>query len=234
MNFSPYHQFKNQSKLKNLIIDFNNSRNILNDTRDNFNTYNSALIHKLKSAKYNLDRLEEKLTQTDIQEAADITGDFLFEVNMFIDGFFYSAGSAMDILARVVLTLFGENLPDNVYFETAYNVLNARRPGDSILARLSRPSWKEKFSNYRNALTHELIIASKYHIEIDPMESIPIHRIVFPLADDPRATQHNRTYKHNPNVFIYLTTHFKRILRLVNTIYGDIYDRAFSEGSLPL
>jgi len=201
---------------------------------ENFHRYHPSMIHKLRSAMYSLDRLEEKLTTTDIQDAADTQGDFMFEVNMFIDGFFYNAGSALDILARVVLTLFGEPLAGRIYFETAHQRLSLARPGDAILPRLDRPNWRQQFSDYRNTLTHEVILASRYQIVIDNTGASPTSQIVFPLPDDPRSRPVERTYRHHPNVRQYISQHFTRILSVGNTVYGDIATRAEANGNLPV
>ena len=234
MPFRPYHGFRNRARLERLVADLKDRGSVPDDVCENFLRYHPAMIHKLRSAKYNLDRLTEKLTTTDIQEAADTTGDFMFEVNMFIDGFFYAAGSAMDILGRVVLTLFGQPITGRIYFDSVHATLNQARPADPILPRLIRPPWRQHFSDYRNTLTHELILAPRYQIDIDNTGGTPMYRIVFPLPDDPRATPSHRTYRRNPNVLGYVSTHFMRILKLANTVYGDIADRAAASGSLPI
>lgn len=232
MPFRPYHQFANRGKLEKIVSSLNDTKKITDEAFNSFHRYHPAMLHKLRSARYNVVALTAKLSSTDIQEAAVTTGDFMFEVNMFIDGFFYSAGSALDILARIVLTLFGESLTGSIYFPTAYNRLNQSRPGDPILGRLE-PVWRTKFSTYRNTLAHELILASNYQIMIDGTGLTP-PQIVFPLPDDPKAEPGARTYKQNPNVAVYVKTHLTRILSLANTVYGDIALRAEAAGALPL
>ena len=235
MPFKPHHNFGNRVRLEQLVARLNEGGNITDDTYENFNRYNPAMIHKLRSAKYNLERLTEKLTTTDVQEAANSTGAFMFEVNMYIDGFFYNAGSAMDILARVVLTLFGEQLTGQIYFQTAHTKISESRPGDTILPKLSRPTWHQSFLDYRNTLIHELILASRYYIEIDAAGGSEVkNRIIFPLPDDPRAIPSRRTYERNPNIHKYVSGHFRRVLSLVNQVYGDIADRGTTAGSLPI
>lgn len=234
MPFRPYHGFVNRTKLEKIINGFKENGNIPNEAFENFYRYHPAMIHKFRSAKYNLLALSDKLTSTDIQEAAVTTGGFMFEVNMYIDGFFYNSGSALDILARIVLTLFGEPVTGNIYFQTAHTRLNQSRPGDPILARLVNPPWRPMFSDYRNTLTHELILASKYQIEFNGTGAEPSSKIVFPLPDDPRAGPQARTYKKNPDVAVYGKTHLTRILSVANIVYGDIVSRAEMSGMLPL
>lgn len=234
MPFSPYHRFQNKTRLEKVVSDFKSNGNIQQEVHSNFHRYHPALIHKLRSAKYNIERLKEKLTTTDLQEAADTTGEFMFQVNMYIDGFFYNAGSSLDILARVILVLFNEPLTGNIYFQTAHQRLNTNRPTDQILSRIAPPAWRSNFSDYRNTLTHELVLAPRYQIDIDNTGETPTYKIIFPLPDDPRAIPSERTFRNNPDVLDYVTINFTRILRILNTVYGDIADRANATGVLPL
>ena len=234
MPFRKYHRFQNRASLEKLVACLKASGSITDDAFNSFHRYHPAMMHKLRSAMYHLDSLTEKLSTTDVQEAANPTSDFMFEVNMYIDGFFYNAGSSMDILARVVLALFGQPLTGNIYFQAAHERLNRTRPGDVILPRLVQPTWRREFSNYRNTLTHELILAPKFHIDFDNTGVERETQIVFPLPDDPHAEPVTRTYRHNPNVVDYIKTHFGRILRLGNVVYGDIAKRARATGALPL
>jgi len=234
MPFRPYHRFQNRASLENVVVELKAAGNITDDAYNGFHRYHPAMMHKLRSAKYHIDNLAEKLSTTNVQEAAIAKSDFMFEVNMFIDGFFYNAGSSIDILARVVLALFGQPLTGKIYFSTAHTKINQAKPNDPILARLGIPPWRQCFSDYRNTLTHELILASKYSIDIDMSGPEQVTRIVFPLPDNPRAEPIARSYKQNPNVVDYATNHFRRILSLGNTIYGDIVTRARASGALPL
>lgn len=234
MPFSPYHQFKNRKKIEDIVQRLKENNQITDQAYNDFSRYHPSLILKLRSAKYNLDRLEEKLTTTDIKEAADTTGEFMFQVNMYIDGFFYNSGSALDILSRILLTLFGQPLRGNIYFQTAHTKISQSHPGDPILNRIASPNWKQDFNDYRNTLTHELILAPKYHIEIDNTRGNPQHKIVFPLPDDPRSNPNDRRFSKNPNVLKYIKTNFQRIMRLINTVYGDVVQRATASANLPL
>ena len=234
MPFTPFHRFVKRKELEALLEDFWDKTDIPDEIYDNFQRYYPAFVHKLRSAKYNIERLEEKLTTTSIQDAANTIDDFMFEVNMYIDGFFYNSGSALDILARVILTLFGENLPDNVYFHSAHQILSASRASDPILPRIETPTWRASFSDYRNTLTHELILASIINMQIDTSGTNPITNIVLPLPDDPRARPSARKYNNHPDVLNYIKTHFTRILSIANVIFGDIIQRAKTLGSLPL
>ena len=167
MPFRKYHRFQNRASLENLIGRLREKGNVPDEAYNGFHRYHPAMMLKIRSAMYHLDGLADKLSTTDVREAAVTTSDFMFEVNMYIDGFFYNAGSSLDILARVVLALFGQPLTGNIYFRTAHARLTQNRPADPILPKLAQPAWWQEFSEYRNTLTHELILASRYQIDID-------------------------------------------------------------------
>lgn len=231
--FTPIHQFRNCTRLEAIIAELCKNGQITNEVIQGHRTYHYALIYKLQCAKHHLDRLETIL-KANPSDILSVSSDFMFSVNLSIDGYFYACGSALDILAREVLIYFGERLPGDVYFQTALQNLSRNRPGEHILTRLQEPSWKPEFSNYRNALTHEIIIASSFSINVqrsgDAQETI----IVFPLPDDPRIELSRRTYNRNPDVLKYAKDNFRRIISLVNQIYREVFGRARTLGRLPL
>ena len=234
MPFSPYHHYSASAKLVRLIEKLKNENHISEEDYFAFHRYHLSSNHKLKSAKYHLIKLMNKLTNVDIQEVVDPSGSFLFETNLYIDGYFYNCGSALDILAREMLVLFGESLPDRIYFHTAHELLSISRPGDSILSRTERPSWKKEFSAYRNALTHELLLAAQVSVTFENRGPNQTHMVVLPLPDDPRIDIAARTYNRNKNVLDYIEENFKRVLRLINGVYNEVYTRARDNNALPL
>ena len=234
MPFRPYHQLRNKVRLENVVSNLHDAGNVHQVVFENFQRYHPSLIYKLRSAKHNFELLSNKLATPDIREAINPSGNFMFEINMFIDGYFYAAGSSLDILARVVLTMFGVALPEKVYFQHAYDKLSVARPGDLILQRLTPPAWRDEFSNYRNTLTHELILANTIQLNLGYYGDEQTVSVNFPLPDDPRAKPADRTYHNNPDVLDYIKTNFIRILRIVNTVYGDIAERAEVIGHLPI
>jgi len=231
--FQHIHRFINCRKLESLISELEVSGKITDQILKNYKIYHFSLLQKLKSAYYFLDRLEIILESTpgDILET---TSEFMFEVNLCIDGYFYNCGSALDILAREVLTYFGETLPDTVYFRTGREMLRNNRPNDPILNKLEDPPWKEEFSKYRNALTHEIIMATSFSINVQSSGDAQKTTIILPLPDDPRIEPEARTYDRNPDVLYYMEKNFKRLISLINQIYGEIYERGKNTGRLPL
>lgn len=232
--FSPYHQFTNCNKFENIIEALSKLGNVSDNVYKGYKKYHFALVHKMKCARDHLDSMIRLMSNTQAADALKQSSDFLFRVNMYLDGFFYTCGSAMDILAREVLTYFAIPLPDRVYFETAKQELSNTRPTDTLLDRLDDPSWRDEFSLYRNALTHELIIAGSINISISVDGDTEDKILVLPLPDDPRVDVMDRTFRNNPDAEIFCKRHIKRLLKLINIIYGEIATRATANSSLPL
>lgn len=232
--FSPHHRFANCQRLERMISDLRQRGTVTADVFQNHNRYHYALIHKLKSARDNLTRLSSVLNDTPPEEAFGDSAEFLYSVNSCIDGFFYAGGSALDILAREVLTYFAIPLTGNIYYRTAHERLTASRPGDQLITKLVDPNWKEEFSNYRNALTHEVLVADSFSIKVEVDGSTQRTKIVFPLPDDPRADPNHRSFRRNENVLVYCEATFRRALSLINQVYGDLGLRIQTNGSLPL
>lgn len=230
--FEPHNRMANSQRLQRTISTLVENNQITDDVLKGHNKYHYALIHKLKSALVHFQNLKDVLENTDVATVVPNSHDFLNEVNMHLDSFFYCSGSALDILAREILVYFNIPLPDSVYFWTARREITANRPGDAILARLAPPGWKEEFSSYRNALTHEVLIGTNYSIQVNLEGGNNHTTIVFPLPDDPRVDE--KTYRTNPNALEYCENRFRRILTLINVIHGEIENRARNQNSLPL
>lgn len=232
--FSPYHKFNNCQKLEKWFDNHLTSGSISDDVISGHNRYHYSLIHKLKSASFHLENLNDILLNTDASTVLPNSEEFLQKVNMSLDSFFYCCGSAMDILAREVLVYFNIPMTGNVYFNTAHNQISRARPRDSILSKLENPPWKPEFSDYRNALTHEVLIAGNFSIQFIANGRTHQKKIVFPLPDDPRAEIQSRTFRRNDDALVYCKTTFGRLLSLINQIYGEIENRAKTSNRLPL
>lgn len=233
--FSPYHQFRDCSRLEECIAHLDQGSTVPPDILAQYHRYHNALLYKLRCARYYVDRLDDALTNANPANIVDDADEFRFTINRFIDGFLYSGGSALDILAREVLTYFGITLPDIVYFSTARNELQQHRPGDPILPRLDEPTWKEQFLDYRNSQTHELLLGVKFDISVTGYGADDEEQeIVFPLPDNPRDPLESRTYHNNPDALQYCKCQLIRLLRLVHQTYTHVADRIDAAGSLPL
>lgn len=232
--YSPYHHFSHCTTLKRCMKQLSDNSRIPQDIYNKYFNYHTALEHKLNSAHYFLSQLIDLIENTTMVNYAENPSAFLFKANLFIDGFFYTGGSALDILARELCAYFNINTTGDVYYRHARSKIHQIHPHDPLLARLGNPPWKNEFSTYRNAATHELILSSNinWHTELTPQGQIESLKLALP--DDPKALLGNRTFSNNPDVCSYCTRTFKRLLILINTIYGDIAARARANGRLPL
>lgn len=233
--FSPHHQFANCLNLEGTISHLRDNGNVPDQIFTNYKKYHFSLIHKLKCAKSYTENINDLFSNIPSFQAVGDMKDFIFKVNMYLDGFFFSGGSALDIFAREVLTYF-DSIPSNqdVYYHTARNIIRASNPTEPLLSRLNDPRWKRNFSNYRNSLTHELIIVGEFQYNVRIDGAGHTQQLIIPLPDNPRLDINNRTYRTNTDVVVYCNTHLKRILKLINVIYGDLCQRINAQGSLPL
>jgi len=241
--FSPYHQFKNCTKLVLCVQRLYDASCVPPHIHDWHHNYHEALEQKLRGAKHNLDALRVLISSTDITTIASSTNmttvtrniqDFMFHANLYIDGFFYNGGSALDILAREVLTIFDIYPSGHVYYDSAYSEISSKYPSDPILTRLNDPFWKQEFSDYRNASTHEVLLSTEGNLNFQLSSEGLRQSIRLPLPDNPRAALSTRTYNKNPDALQYCILSFRRLLRHINAIYGDAYTRASTQGKLPL
>lgn len=233
--FSPYHRFSNCNILEYHINVLNRAGNITPDVLSAYNNYHYALVYKLKCAKDYLDDLANILNNTPPGEVFGPNANrFMFSVNRNIDGFFYSLGSSLDILAREVLSYYGFALPARVYFHHAYTIMNTTRGTEPILTKLGNPTWKEKFSDYRNTLTHELIIADRLDIRAFMRGNLQETNIICYLPDDPKTIPEDRTFNNNIDALIYTKKTFIQAVSLVNQIYNIVIAKIKVQGNMPL
>lgn len=231
---TPYHRFHNCYSLRSEIGRLQELGRVAPDIFVKHQMYNYSLFQKLLSACRNTDLLRTTLT-TEVAGGGEVnTGLLLSHANMYIDCFFYFGGSALDILAREILVYFGIPLPHNVYFQTAREEIQAIRAGDPIIPKLQDPPWKQEFSNYRNSSTHELLLADIINIRHKHIGNDVKKEIILPLPDDPRVPQPDRTYERNKDVIVYCEKQIKRIISLVNQIYGEITNRIHINNGVPV
>jgi hypothetical protein len=232
--FSPYHKFGNCSLLRRSINNLRISGSVSKEILAAHNKFHYAIEQKLLSAKYYVEALEELLKSSNLSADKDGMKELLFKVNMYADGFFMTSGSALDILAHEILSYYNIALPRNVYFSTAHREISSNRAGDSILLKLTEPTWKSEFSDYRNALTHEVLVAVSYSVNRTHDGPNVKSEIIFPLPDDPRVPITDRTYDRNKNIVEYEKNILLKILRLINTIYGEVNTKLRATGALPI
>ncbi len=233
--FSPHHKFGGCRALEQLIPTLRDAGAVSGPVWAGYKRYHYALVYKLRSAQHYLDALTATLKpKSPDGPLPPGLGEVMFKANMSIDGFLYCGGSAMDILAREVLTYFAIKLPSDVFFGTARAELAKAHPGDSLLVRLQDPPWKKGFMSYRNAVTHELMIADQLILSVGLAGVQTELGLRLPLPDDPRVDPAQRTTKKHPDAEKYCKQHFRLLLRLVNQVYRDLVPRIRANKGLPL
>ena len=232
--FSPHHRFEKCIALRRCIDQLFDSSCSTQEIRDTFYIHHQALEHKLKGAKYNLDKLIGLCESTSLADLSTGLSEFDFSANLYIDGFFYNGGSALDIFAREILALYDIHPTGDIYYLAARSEISSMYPSDPLLTRRNTPSWKNEFSNYRNASTHEVLLSTSISLSIQMTHPSQVQRISLPLPDDPRVVPSSRTFNRNPDAVEYCSKTFKRLLSHINIIYGDIANSALANGRLPL
>ncbi len=232
--FSPYHRFEKCIALRRCIDQLFDCSYVTQEIRDTFYIHHQALEHKLKSAKYYLDKLISLCESTSLADLSTSLSEFDFNANLYIDGFFYSGGSALDIFAREILALYDIHPTGDIYYVAARSEISGIYPSDPLLTRLNTPSWKGEFSNYRNVATHEVLLSTSISLKIQMTYPSQVQRISLPLPDDPRIAPSSRTFNRNPDAVEYCSKTFRRLLSHINIVYGDIANRALANGRLPL
>lgn len=230
--FAPYHRFAACQDLEEIVHRFQGNGVIDNTVKSAFDNYHSAMMFKLRSARYHLDQLKGIVSAASLQDAGN--PELLLKINIAVDGFFYCCGGALDIVAREVLSYYGLTLPAKVYFKTARDLIVQADANDSLLPKFADPAWKAHFIGYRNAATHEQMIANVVQFEVAMVGASQVTRLICKLPDDPRAAIAARTYRRNREAVDYCKEHFERILRLINQIYSELVRRAEAKGRLPL
>ena len=107
--FTPHHKFDHCQKLEKAIENLKQTGTIADAVLHNHNRYHYSLVHKLKCARDHVSDLKKILTETAPEDVVTHPANFLYSVNASIDGFFYTSGSALDILARENTDLLWNN-----------------------------------------------------------------------------------------------------------------------------
>lgn len=232
--FEPYHQFRNCAQLETVVLGLKNGGHLPESIEALHSCYHYSLLHKLKAARYSLEQLLGTIASCRPEELYRTDSDTLFLINVHLEGFLSSSGSALDILARELLCYCNISFPNRVYYQTAWQQINQKDPNSPLLPRLIDPSWRPEFQDYRNAAIHEQIIASGFSTHgIHQGSSIKIV-VKFPMPDNPRLLPEKRTFKRNPDVTDYAEKTFRRLVRHINQIYGDVIQQIQATGSLPI
>lgn len=232
--FEPYHKFASCHALRALIKEFVESGKIDEATYQAHLKYHYTVYAKLYSAKQHFENLKLLLDSTELAAVDRKVNEFSYQVNTHLDSFFYCGGSVFDILSHEVLAYY--NLTPSsgrIYFSTARDKISQTHSGNQILPKLQDPTWYDDFKEYRNALTHEVSLASKIHAEMD-MGPSPKKTIKLIIPDDPRTDFAARTYDKRVDAVDYCHNHLKRLIRFTNLVYAEVVNQAKSKDGFPI
>lgn len=228
--FGDLHSFKCHPELLKQI-----ERYVLLDSEFYFAfiSYHKTVKSKLLFAYNNLEGLKGKLSGVTSHELHDEA--HVYEINHFIDGFFYSMGSVLDVFAREVIVVYNLNNNGDVYFGKAHSLLSSQRPQEvDIIKKLRKPKWNDEFRAYRNVATHEMLIAQIVRTSVNLLMPTPNPTTVIPLPDNPSACIHNRSYRRNIDVVTYCDKTFRRIASLLNSAMNTMIISIRNKRTLPL
>ncbi len=112
--------------------------------------------------------------------------------NLYIDGYFMSAMSIFDSLAHEVNTLFKFLSSDpntKIYFYTIINEFKQKMPNSEFYKYtseiLAKKRWWKTLGKFRNAITHEAIIAKEIETSFDATVGKETLKKI-PLPDNPK------------------------------------------------
>lgn len=203
-----------------------------------FDLFNSSVNQKLWSTEYNcrqlldldISQFQVSPSSTDTQSYGstiipapmlDIT-NYCCHINLYLDGFFMNALSALDTLAHEIYILYeSRRMPSRVYINTAKQMLLDDHPSSALGAlldsELNKP-WFIEFEPFRHCTTHESLIRHNDIVyRFDPVvHHYKLSRRI-KLPDNPQIKPF--TYDRNRVATEYLPSTFKRIHKLVTEAY---------------
>lgn len=203
-----------------------------------FDLFDSSVNQKLWSTEYNyrqlldldISQFQVSPSSTDTQSYGstiipapmlDITS-YCCHINLYLDGFFMNALSALDTLAHEIYILYeSRRMPSRIYINTAKQMLLDDHPSSALGAlldsELNKP-WFIEFEPFRHCTTHESLIRHNDIVyRFDPVvHHYKLSRRI-KLPDNPQIKPF--TYDRNRVATEYLPSTFKRIHRLATEAY---------------
>jgi len=205
-----------------------------------FDLFDSSVNQKLWSSEYNCRHLIDldikqfqvspSSTDSDSYGSTIIPAPMLditnygSHFNLYLDGFFMNAMSALDSLAHEIFILYeSRQVPSNIYINTAKGMLLNVYPSSALRAlldsELNKP-WFVEFEPFRHCTTHESLIRHNDIVyRFDPVAHHYKLSRKIKLPDNPQIKPF--TYNKNRVATKYLPSTFKRIHGLVNKVYSN-------------
>jgi hypothetical protein len=204
--------------------------------------YNQSVDFKLQSADYYLAKLANVLQ--DFPFDGSNRGPNMFEVALFIDGFFASAVSVTDVFGRELNVYFGNIVHnDKFYFHDVVGAIQGAAKGVGILHSLAAVSVQNtgliaQLKKYRNCSSHSRLINSSITMsttldyEQHRTTGPPLARVDCFLPDDPLIIP--CTYINRVPAFGFCQTALAQLTAALDAAYAHLTADVQNAADLPL
>ena len=168
-----------------------------------------------------------------------ISNEFGRMANLWLDCFLMNSMASLDTLAHEIRVLYTFDAPskatvrpDRFNIKTVRNDLLRCHSGSRLTpylaSQIKDDGWFGVFSMYRHCTTHESVIGSNIHLDI---QFGNLREVKVPLPDDPRKRRFTNSYRRELKPYCEKTT--KNIRKLVDRSYHLILDDANDSDYVP-
>lgn len=202
----------------------------------NFNIEDYKILEPVPS-EYNA-ALGETSTHSYTERKIIEKDRLMFDVNFWLDGYFFTAMSLLDTIAHQVDHLY-KVYPklSPIFIDKIRNNLESKNKQWKINGTLrkieAKNSWYRSFKDYRNTITHESVISRELpikYIASDQEEDLKtIYLPAQPKIRPPKIIEQSRFEMSN-----LIKKYNKRLESLVNDIYISILEDTKKTKKLPL
>ena len=157
--------------------------------------------------------------------------------NLFIDGYFMSVMSIFDSLAHEVNSLFKiiPSKPDTrIYISTIIKELKKAIPNSEFYkytSKVTKKRWWKTLENFRNAITHEVIIAKEIETSYDATVGKETLKKI-PLPDNPKRRPF--TYKRNYELKNFIENFHKNVPLTLEQCYKNLLKDVEKSKKIPI
>lgn len=158
--------------------------------------------------------------------------------NLYIDGYFMSVMSIFDSLAHEVNSLFKFLSSDpntKIYFYTIFKEFKQKMPNSEFYKYTSeillKKRWWKTLGKFRNAITHEAIIAKNIDTTFDATVGKETLKKI-PLPDNPQKRPF--TYKKNYELQSFIKNFHKNIQSSIEKCYKKLTKDLENSKKLPI
>lgn len=162
----------------------------------------------------------------------------VFDINFWLDGYFFTAMSILDTVAHQIDHLYkiypeGKNIfIDKIRERLDYK--NKKWKLNKILKKIeAKNSWYKNFKNYRNTITHESVISRELPIIYSASDQEEDLRSIY-LPANPKLRPPKVIKQSKYEMTNLIKNYNKRIEKFVNEIYSSVLEDIKNTKKLPL